>query len=690
MSRSVAIVITVLSSLILISAFLLVHIFLSQETKPNPARPAPQTLPRSPASEPVAPPLQAAQEEPEPLDFDLREASLTTCWPAEWLGLDNLAIYPVLAQNQKPRGGEIRLNRRRPEMKAGIFEVEVNSPEVPVLLLLSNYHSTLWQISWTPGTEIVGAAVSGYENQAVAGLPEGVPIIHSSYEGTNSNCRFDRVGGNADGMSQFVQRTFNRPSKVPVGIKDGRALVGAPIPPGTGLISRGDLRPEKYGAFWDVESALARETAQGRLRPASRQDIKQWREARSLGGHLKITYPPVISTEDVFVLASPDFSIPEELVRSGPRSETERIFTFIIPPSWSPPEGVLSDVRLYFLEDGRCLGPGCQEGRAVYQAVPGVGPRTSPTAMKLSPDCRFENLELPEGTAIYAGGAYHGLKSKSERPPARLDYNRYHAGPWGSRSDDNQRPDANEGRMIVRVEDPGRSVALILGCYEPTAWEIQLGPDTELAAVVLAGYHRQRIINLPESVPLVSGSYDDHRCWSMYYSNKAEQLANINQLSFSLFGRVPDKGFSPREEGRLYINPLAPSPGPDPSWARPMSPPYGQFLRRALADGLIRPAAPETVQAWLSKYVQRLGVENLADERTGFEYLRPGSLYEVISNDFQPPPEGMVGGDSADFLLPPGFDVPEGNLGHATFFILEDGTCVGSAPGCRSTWRPSR
>ena len=46
-------------------------------------------------------------------------------------------------------------------------------------------------------------------------------------------------------------------------------------------------------------------------------------------------------------------------------------------------------------------------------------------------------------------------------------------------------------------------------------------------------------------------------------------------------------------------------------------------------------------------------------------------------------PPGLTGAHSADFYVPAELNAPQGEMGHATIYLLEDGICLGAHPGCR-------
>lgn len=54
--------------------------------------------------------------------------------------------------------------------------------------------------------------------------------------------------------------------------------------------------------------------------------------------------------------------------------------------------------------------------------------------------------------------------------------------------------DSWRGAVPVRIERPGKRVALLLVAYEPVVWQLAVGKDTNLSRVLLAGRNRERSI----------------------------------------------------------------------------------------------------------------------------------------------------------------------------------------------------
>ena len=79
----------------------------------------------------------------------------------------------------------------------------------------------------------------------------------------------------------------------------------------------------------------------------------------------------------------------------------------------------------------------------------------------------FRNSVFSDKLKVFSAGAYSGKKLDIQ-----IDQSGHEA-----------------TEMRVYVNEPGHSVALILGAYEPTIWQIYKTKGTEVAAIYVSGYH---------------------------------------------------------------------------------------------------------------------------------------------------------------------------------------------------------
>ena len=91
--------------------------------------------------------------------------------PAGDRELHTVGLYSGLSEGSSSRNHE-----------TGVATVHVDRPGKHVTLFLSSYEPVLWHVSASENTTIEKVYLSGYYRQSITGLPEGVPVIRSSYE----------------------------------------------------------------------------------------------------------------------------------------------------------------------------------------------------------------------------------------------------------------------------------------------------------------------------------------------------------------------------------------------------------------------------------------------------------------------------------------------------------------------------
>lgn len=262
--------------------------------------------------------------------------------------------------------------------------------------------------------------------------------------------------------------------------------------------------------------------------------------------------------------------------------------------------------------------------------------------LKTPAACAFTNLTVPTDLRVYAAGGYSGR---------RLGYALDESGHEATRFD-------------IIVNSPWQPVALLLGTYEPTVWNISWSKGTRIVAVMISGYHHQAITGLEESVPVLKSSYDNPGSCGYFYVSDA-QSASVNPVARKLFQRPVDLIFPGYSDGKILVGDSL-SAGVElvTSGSAPWS---GQAaIDSAVAKGLLRPATPADADAWLL----------LATARTA----RPGlnKAYVVLAPFTYP--SGLVGANSVTFFILRGVPRPSGNPGDSAVYDFNSLTCSG--PQC--------
>lgn len=281
------------------------------------------------------------------------------------------------------------------------------------------------------------------------------------------------------------------------------------------------------------------------------------------------------------------------------------------------------------------------------------------------PVCGFSELNLPSEFAVFAAGAYSGRK---------VGFQIDQSGHEGT-------------QMDVAVNSPNKPVALMLGAYEPTIWNIGWSKETEILAVLVGGYHRQVVAGLEERTPLLVSSYDNRGPCGYFYVSP-DKLAPLNSLSRRVFGRPADMVF-PATNGKIVVGePIlagtrlvtSAESAPESFYDRsaPIAGPAG--LEDAVRKGLLRKATAADAQAWADAVVQRSPRRDIPPVAGQGVPKRPKpSVYNayVVLGAFTYP-AGLYGAHSATFLIPKGVPKPEGNPGHSAVYDFNTLNCEGA------------
>ena len=336
------------------------------------ARPAP-----APASRPAAaiPPSQAVaastaersgsdQLKPFRPSVPLSEAAPRTC------AFDNLQlpgdfrIYASGGYTGRVLGFQIDQSGHA----ATQFDVAVNVPDKPVVLMLGAYEPTIWKIGWTPGTRIVAVLVSGYHRQVIAGLDPRVPTLNSSYD-NRGPCGYFYVSADRglDKLNPLARTLFGKPVDLVYPAANGAARIGEPIGNVDALVTHPASPPD---SFRNASSPLAgpagleEAVRTGALRRATAEDAQAWSEAVAAATPRR-DVPPVAGVgvpkpraPSVFrgYVVLREFTYPAGLY--GGNSAT-----FFIPKGVPRPAGEPGHSAVYDFNTLSCYGAICGGGR---------------------------------------------------------------------------------------------------------------------------------------------------------------------------------------------------------------------------------------------------------------------------------------------------------------------------------------
>jgi len=279
----------------------------------------------------------------------------------------------------------------------------------------------------------------------------------------------------------------------------------------------------------------------------------------------------------------------------------------------------------------------------------------SPSTDKCDASIAEAGLKLPADFRVIAAGGYGGRE-----PPIPIDQSGH-----------------NATQMDVVLSSPGKPVALMLGAYEPTIWNLSWTPDTQLIAVYVGGYHTPRIGGLRRDIPLLTSSYETRRSDSgcpMFYLGGEGSLNSVDDAANRVFGRSVDKTFEVRHggDGTIFIGANAqmgpkPSSGPADYRDNLVRPAGREGLLQAMQLGQVRLARRDDGELWARAMAQRKG-QAYDPASAGPPPTPPVNLY-IVTGPFVYP-SGLYGANSVIFLVPPGVPTPRGDPGHSNVYLM--------------------
>ncbi|GFM74524.1 hypothetical protein PSCICM_03430 [Pseudomonas cichorii] len=280
--------------------------------------------------------------------------------------------------------------------------------------------------------------------------------------------------------------------------------------------------------------------------------------------------------------------------------------------------------------------------------------------------CAFKDFKAPDAMVVYAAGAYSGREL-----PFQIDQSGHQA-----------------TQFDIAVNSPEQPVALILGAYEPTVWNIGWSQGTKIVAVYVSGYHRQGVAGLDAKVPVLNSSYENKGPCGYLYVGK-EQNTALNPLSRQLFGQPVKLVYPADKSGNILIGQplstdarLVTSTTVTPeSFQEKGAPLAGQpGLEEAVANGLLRAATNEDALAWVNAKVASTPERDVPPV-AGVGKPRPSApaLFNayVVLKPFTYP-AGLYGAHAATFFIPKGVPVPKGQSGHSAVYDFNSMRCIGA------------
>jgi hypothetical protein len=278
--------------------------------------------------------------------------------------LERLPSDFVLLAGGAYQGRELAFQIDQSGHEATGFDVVVNMPGRPVVLVLGAYEPSVWQIRRGAGTRIAGVFVTGYHRQAVFGLSAATPMMNSSY-GEKGPCGHSYLAGrNPDSMDSYVRRVFGRQAESYYLASNGQLLMGSGAMPGSTVQDA----PGSFESFRDVTAPLAGIAgledllSKGVLRRARSSDLAEWKAAKrnAQGSSVSVVGAPTemsssSSPFNTFVVQR-EMTFPAGLYGANAAK-------FIVPKGVPAPRGNPGHSAVYDWNSLTCSGPLCGQGQ---------------------------------------------------------------------------------------------------------------------------------------------------------------------------------------------------------------------------------------------------------------------------------------------------------------------------------------
>ncbi len=292
---------------------------------------------------------------------------------------------------------------------------------------------------------------------------------------------------------------------------------------------------------------------------------------------------------------------------------------------------------------------------------------------------------------LFVAVNFVGTVMLADEPPNVLgklpaDFDVYAVGTYGSpKTLDIQLDDSGHDavQVDVIVNCPTKPVVIVLTAYEPTVWRVGRTAQTELAGVLVSGYHTQALVGIERKTPHAISSYENKGEFPYFcaYGASRELLA-MNETVKKLVGKEIDKFINKPNHGVFNIG-AAPENDKEivysneltikeyVSGPRPLAGQRG--LDQLVTDGQLRLATQADIDAWVDKASEKF--KRFNPELRVEHYMRAGFTYVVLKECALP--DGLYGAHSRAFIVPNGTPFPGGPKCHNTFYSM-DGTARGA------------
>ena len=230
-------------------------------------------------------------------------------------------------------------------------DVVVSDEEKPVVLVLSAYDSTIWNIGRTKNSRIAAVYASGYYKPGIAGLAKETPLRITSFEeqgqtkdGVCPYFYFYQEGAAQKTAGKIVRKILGRNVDEYVFKADEGVFYAGPMT-NRDVVFAGESMLQATGDP-QGKRGLARLVQEKAIRPATKADIDAWVKGAARKENVAESEFQDLQEEETYVVLR-EFRLPKGLYGSN-------AVAFIIPKGVAAPIGEKGHCLFYAMSDYSC------------------------------------------------------------------------------------------------------------------------------------------------------------------------------------------------------------------------------------------------------------------------------------------------------------------------------------------------
>lgn len=263
------------------------------------------------------------------------------------------------------------------------------------------------------------------------------------------------------------------------------------------------------------------------------------------------------------------------------------------------------------------------------------------------------------------------------------------------------------GRYQLFINEPTKPVALVLGSYESSIWDIKYTRQTDIKYLIVTGYYQQAVIGVDENTKIINtAGHGNYKCGLLDITSdpitRLENIKKANLIAQNAYGRKIQEVYLMTDENNSSAKIDSENVPEDrfiqssiykvENYISKTTPRVGlEGLEYALEHGFVRKAELDEVEDWNNKIEKKRfpqstaeyvrSNENSFDERY---YKRPyqterlpNNAYVILVDGYEVPKD-FVG----FFLVPEGVRPPFKNLAQSSIYDMNSLECYKAKGRC--------